>query len=75
MMETPALTGALTLNGKPGPLDVATVAELLGREGIDPACRFLAVAVNGSVVLRAAWAGTRLAPGDAVEIVRPVSGG
>jgi sulfur carrier protein len=63
------------MNGKIEPLDVDTVAALLIRENIDPACRFLAVALNGAVVLRSHWGATRLSPGDEVEIVRPVSGG
>jgi sulfur carrier protein len=63
------------MNGRIEPLDADTVAALLLRENIDPACRFLAVAVNGAVVLRSNWSATRLSPGDEVEIVRPVSGG
>lgn len=47
-----------------------TVADLLpdGQRG-------MAVAVNGTVVPRAAHAGTRLVDGDAVEIVAAVQGG
>ena len=63
------------MNGKIAPLAADTVHALLLREGIDPACRFLAVAVNGTVILRADWARTRLSADDDVEIVRPVSGG
>jgi sulfur carrier protein len=63
------------MNGKIEPLDVDTVAALLIRENIDPACRFLAVALDGAVVPRSTWGATRLSPGDEVEIVRPVSGG
>ncbi len=37
--------------------------------------RGLAVAVNGQVVPRHAWDGTRLAPGDEVEIVKLFAGG
>ena len=43
--------------------------------GIDPKARFLAVAVNGSVVRRADWSDITLTAGDAVEIVRPFQGG
>jgi thiamine biosynthesis protein ThiS len=63
------------MNGKIEPLDADTVAALLLRKNIDPACRFLAVAVNGAVVLRSNWSATHLWPDDEVEIVRPVSGG
>jgi sulfur carrier protein len=65
----------LRLNGEEAEIAAATIAELLATRGIDPAARFLAVAVNGAVVRRAEWAMTRLEPGDAVEIVRPLQGG
>jgi sulfur carrier protein len=35
----------------------------------------VAAAVNGDVIRRAAWASTRLAPGDQVEVVTAVQGG
>ena len=47
----------------------------LAERGIDPSARFLAVAVNGTVVRRAEWAERSLAAGDQVEIVRPLQGG
>jgi sulfur carrier protein len=65
----------LHVNGEETEIAVATVAELLAERGIDPSTRFLAVAVNGAVVRRAEWAETPLAPGDRVEIVRPLQGG
>ena len=65
----------LQVNGLAAEVAAATVAELLAAQGIDPAARFLAVAVNGAVVRRAEWALRRLADGDDVEIVRPLSGG
>jgi sulfur carrier protein len=43
--------------------------------GVEPTARFLAVAVNGSVVRRSQWSSKPLAPGDNIEIVRPFSGG
>jgi thiamine biosynthesis protein ThiS len=33
------------------------------------------VAINGNVVRRAEWEAAALAPGDSVEIVRPLQGG
>ena len=70
------MSDPLRINGKVETDGAATVAELLRRRGIDPAAaRFLAVAVNGSVVRRSDWATARLAPGDDVEIVRPMQGG
>jgi sulfur carrier protein len=65
----------LRINGEETEIAVATVAELLAERGIDPSARFLAIAVNGVVVRRAAWAETPLASGDRVEIVRPLQGG
>lgn len=65
----------LRVNGEEAETAVATVAELLTARGIDPAARFLAVAVNGAVVRRAEWPRAALAAGDAVEIVRPLQGG
>jgi sulfur carrier protein len=65
----------LQVNGLEAEVAATTVAELLAAQGIDPATRFLAVAVNGAVVRRAEWASRRLAAGDDVEIVRPLSGG
>jgi len=65
----------LRINGEEAEVAAATVAELLAARGIDPEARFLAVAVNGEVVRRAEWPLQALAPGDAVEIVRPLQGG
>ena len=42
---------------------------------MDVAQRGIAVALNGSVVPRSAWADTTLKPGDNVEIVRARQGG
>jgi sulfur carrier protein len=65
----------LMVNGVEEDFAAVTVGELLVFSGIDPAARFLAVAVNGCVVRRSEWPNTRLQPGDNVEIVRPFSGG
>jgi sulfur carrier protein len=65
----------LRINGVETEVAVTTIAELLAVRGIDPKARFLAVAVNGSVVHRAEWPQAALSPGDAVEIVRPLQGG
>lgn len=64
----------ITLNGKPHPLEGRTsVTALLVSLEINP--KRVAVAVNGEVVPRDTWAATRVADGDAVEIVRAVGGG
>ena len=65
----------LKINGVEEELAAATITELLALRGIDPKARFLAVAVNGTVVRRAEWPGAVLSPGDNVEIVRPFQGG
>lgn len=64
----------IRINGKDEALAAATVAELLLARGIERP-KGVAVALNGSVVPRAAWQETRLASGDVVEIVRPFGGG
>ena len=51
------------------------LGELLAARGIDPATRYLAIAVNGAVVPRRDWADLMLAAADDVEIVRPREGG
>ena len=65
----------LRINGAEAEVAVATITELLAERGIDPAARFLAVAVNGAVVRRAEWPMAALTAGDNVEIVRPFQGG
>lgn len=65
----------LKVNGVEEEVAAATVAQLLSARGIDPQARFLAVALNGAVVRRAAWDEAGLRSGDAVEIVRPLQGG
>lgn len=64
----------LVVNGEPRlleyPATVDTLIEVLscGRRGV-------AVAVNSEVVPRSAWAVTRLAAGDTVEVLHAVQGG
>ena len=65
----------LRINGVEEEVAATTVSELLTVRGVDPAARFLAVAVNGTVVRRSEWPSRPLLPGDNVEIVRPFSGG
>ncbi len=68
------MTATLTLNGSPEPL-AASVPALLDRLGLDSRMKGLAIALNGSVLPRAAWADAALKAGDDVEIVRPFQGG
>lgn len=65
----------LKINGIDEDVAATTIAQLLAARGIDPAARFLAVAVNGEVVRRAIWGEAVVNAGDAVEIVRPLQGG
>ncbi|MBV8335621.1 MAG: sulfur carrier protein ThiS [Alphaproteobacteria bacterium] len=63
------------INGIEEEVAAATLAELLVARSIDPAARFLAIAVNGAVVRRSEWTARPVSPGDDIEIVRPFSGG
>ncbi|MGC2202283.1 MAG: sulfur carrier protein ThiS [Stellaceae bacterium] len=65
----------IRINGVDEEIAVATIKDLLIALGVDPAARFLAIAVNGSVVHRSEWDTKSLTRGDDVEIVRPFSGG
>jgi sulfur carrier protein len=65
----------LKINGVDEEVAATTVAQLLADRGINPAARFLAIAVNGAVVRRAEWPQAALKAGDTVEIVRPLQGG
>jgi sulfur carrier protein len=62
------------INGKPGELaEGARVSDVLAALGVPEVG--VAVAVDGEVVPRAAWAGTPLADGAQVEVLTAVQGG
>ena len=65
----------IRVNGEAEALEREALTDLLTAKGIDPGGRGVAVALNGNVVPRGAWAGTRIAPGDEVEIVQARQGG
>lgn len=65
----------LKVNGADETLAVATIADLLGAKGLDGERKGIAVALNGAVVPRRAWAETPLAKGDMVEIITAKQGG
>ncbi len=69
------MKGTIRVNGESRPLDVANLLELLRALEIDPEGRGTAVAMNGEVVPRSAWADTAIRAGDDLEIVRPFAGG
>ena len=65
----------IRVNGEEKELEGATVLDLLAAEEVDPAARFVAVAINGVVVPRGRWKEAAVNAGDDVEIVRPAPGG
>jgi len=66
----------LTVNGESREVAPAeTVARIVARLAGSGAARGVAVAVNGDVVPRSAWATTELRDGDAVEVLTAVQGG
>jgi len=66
---------SLRINGEEKFLDVTTIDDLLRAEEIDPTARFVAVAINGTVVPRGRWDSEQVREGDDIEIVRPAPGG
>jgi sulfur carrier protein len=69
------MSAEICVNGESELLETATLAALLAEKAVDTGQRGIAVALNGAVVPRAAWAATALHPGDSVEIVRARQGG
>lgn len=63
----------LKLNGESEEVEATTIAELMDELKAPPTG--IAIALNGSVVLRARHSSTPLADGDEVEIIRAVQGG
>lgn len=63
----------LIVNGLSEEVDVATVAQLLARRGVE--ARAVVVAVNRDCVPRSALDSTTLREGDEVEILAPMQGG
>ena len=62
----------LKVNGVEEELAVTTVSELLAYRGVDRVARFIAVAVNGSVVRRSEWPSKPLGPDGARKVrLRP----
>jgi sulfur carrier protein len=64
----------IIVNGKPEPLEQATLGQLVAGRTTASA-RGLAVALNDSLVPRQAWPTTRLRAGDRIEIVKAMVGG
>ena len=74
-MTQVAAQATIRINGENEPLAAATLATLLEEKAVDTGQRGIAVALNGSVIPRAAWATTALKPDDSIEIVRARQGG
>jgi len=68
----------LTVNGEPRDCAATNLADLWCEETADLEIaepRGFAISLNGAVVRRAAWSTTAVREGDAVEIIRAMSGG
>ena len=71
-----ATLAAITVNGEVRELPAAlTLADVLRRLDLDPEQPGIAVAVNGAVVRRAAWAETDVQAGDDLEVITATQGG
>lgn len=66
----------IELNGRPVELEPgASVEVAVERAGVEHGRRGVAVAVDGEVVPRSAWAETALAEGQRIEVVGAIQGG
>ena len=68
----------LTVNGRSAECRATNLAELWREETAAlelPSPHGFAIALNGAVVRRDAWAATPVRDGDAVEIIRAMQGG
>jgi len=70
-----AIAITVCVNGAEERLAAATIADLMAARALAPDARGVAVALNGRVIPRPAWAETSLRDGDRVEIVRAMQGG
>jgi sulfur carrier protein len=69
------MSDTIKINGEDRTIAASTVIELLAAEQVDSAAKFVAVAINGSVVPRRSWPDAQIKPGDDIEIVSPAPGG
>jgi sulfur carrier protein len=74
-MTDAAVQANIRVNGQDEPLAAPTLSALLAEKAVDTSQRGIAVALNGAIVPRSAWAQTQLHAGDNVEIVRARQGG
>lgn len=66
---------SIRLNGHSVRTTAGSLREVLAEMEVDPARRGIAVAVNGAVVPRQAWAEAPVAEGDEVEVIGATQGG
>jgi len=66
---------SIQVNGEPRETSAATLVQLLGQLELGETTAGVAVAVNGAIVPRSAWAGHPLRNGDRVEVIGAVQGG
>ena len=68
------MSGEITLNGRAQGIEAGcTLRQLLDELKLDP--RWIVAELNGEPVTRERFGDTKLAPGDRLELVRPVAGG
>ena len=65
----------INVNGESREVEAGAIAELLAELGLSPERPGIAVAVEGSLVPRRAWAEHAIAEGESVEIITAVQGG
>jgi sulfur carrier protein len=66
----------VTINSEKKDIEhVDTLEALLRLVGVSSETRGVAVALNGEVVPKSAWASARVQEGDAVEVIHAVQGG
>ena len=66
---------SIRFNGRVLPLEVRELTALLERQGYALDRPGIAVAVNGAVVPRRAWAGRPIEAGDVIDVVGATQGG
>lgn len=67
---------SITVNGEPHDLPGGlALPDVLRRLDLDPERSGIAVAKNGAVVRRSAWAETEVADGDDLEVITATQGG
>lgn len=67
---------AVRINGSDAKVgEAATIVDVLRAQGLDPAARGIAVALNEAILPSGRWEATRLVAGDRIEIVKAFAGG